>query len=372
MPPRTARTPTLEALLPPILANLQSDPPNAYSAHQKALTTTARLVHAGHGALAVEILFAVARELLKLGEAGSGVELGVRMIEIMGQIGTPVDDKSKGGLRGGGMAVDEYSRAPQPPSHSSLHSRRQVETGARSSRTQQSSGRPAAAAPPATQACTSTSASCTTRVGSGLDERRADRQTACSCPPSTTSLPVESATPLPCSLSCCSSGRRRASRTPGRTPSRARFREWSASAAGSPLALPPHPLADARSLSFLAQSPPNVLPASAFLQRFLSLLQSPASAASSIFLGAAPGPTPTDAYVELTTSPTLNFLQLALATVERAPAPGVSGVQARGTDGGVARDWQQLLARYRRIAGSDGVLANPDVNEVSLPLVSRC
>jgi len=67
--------------------------------------------------------------------------------------------------------------------------------------------------------------------------------------------------------------------------------------------------------------------------------------------------------VELSTDPTLNFLQLAIATVERAPAPGTSAVQARGTDGGIARDWQMLVARYRRIAGSSGVMATKEVAE---------
>lgn len=93
---RTAREPTLAALLPPILNLIQQDPPNAYSAHQKALTTTARLVQSGHGALAVEILNQASRELLKRGEAASGSELGVRMLEIMGEVGVEVGDQSRG------------------------------------------------------------------------------------------------------------------------------------------------------------------------------------------------------------------------------------------------------------------------------------
>jgi hypothetical protein len=95
MPPRQARKPTLESLLPPILSLLESTPPNAYSAHQKALTTTARLVHSGNGALAAEILFAAAREMLKIGEGASGAELGARMVEIMAETDVPVDDKSR-------------------------------------------------------------------------------------------------------------------------------------------------------------------------------------------------------------------------------------------------------------------------------------
>lgn len=99
MPPRASRAPKLEQQLPPILSLLQDTPPNAYSAHQKALTTTARLVHSGHAGIAIDILFQVARELLKLGEAASGAELGVRMAEIMGETNVPVEDSTRGGYK---------------------------------------------------------------------------------------------------------------------------------------------------------------------------------------------------------------------------------------------------------------------------------
>lgn len=49
----------------------------------------------------------------------------------------------------------------------------------------------------------------------------------------------------------------------------------------------------------------------------------------------------------MTISPSLNFLQLAILTVQRAPAEGVSGVQARGTTGGVAKEWESLVRRYK-------------------------
>lgn len=106
MPPRAGRKPTLEALLPPILSLLESTPPNAYSAHQKALTTTARLVPSGNAPLAIEILASTAREMLKIGEVASGVELGVRMLEIMGESKVPVDDKSRGRSRKEGGSKD--------------------------------------------------------------------------------------------------------------------------------------------------------------------------------------------------------------------------------------------------------------------------
>ena len=70
--------------------------------------------------------------------------------------------------------------------------------------------------------------------------------------------------------------------------------------------------------------------------------------------------------IQLTSSPTLNFLQLAILTVQRAPAVGASAVQARGTDGGAARDWEGLCGRYIRLGGREGVLANRDVQEVSI------
>ena len=115
----------------------------------------------------------------------------------------------------------------------------------------------------------------------------------------------------------------------------------------------------------MAQSPPNILPALTFLSKFLSLLSSPSSAAKSIFTGELPSQTSfsiTD--IHLTTSPTLNFLQLALITIQRAPAPGVSGVQARGMDGGVGREWDGLMHRYTRMSGAGGLIGQPGVQEV--------
>lgn len=95
MPPRQSRPPTVSSLLPPILSLLEPPSPNPYSAHQKALTTTARIA-SSHPDVATEILFATARELLKLGEAGSGSELAVRMVQILEQADRDVDEKSRG------------------------------------------------------------------------------------------------------------------------------------------------------------------------------------------------------------------------------------------------------------------------------------
>lgn len=106
---------------------------------------------------------------------------------------------------------------------------------------------------------------------------------------------------------------------------------------------------------FLAQTPPNILPARTFLSRFLSLLSPSCSILSTSF----------DEDIMITPNPTLNFLQLAILTVQRAPAPGTSGVQARGTDGGVGREWENLVNRYRRLGGNDAVLSQKEVLEVS-------
>ena len=96
MPPISNNPPKIDSLLPPILANLSSTPPNPYSAHQKALTTTARLAAAKHHDIAIEICITVSRELLKLGEAGSGVELAVRGLGYMVDSEVDVDDKTRG------------------------------------------------------------------------------------------------------------------------------------------------------------------------------------------------------------------------------------------------------------------------------------
>jgi hypothetical protein len=52
-------------------------------------------------------------------------------------------------------------------------------------------------------------------------------------------------------------------------------------------------------------------------------------------------------------------------TVQRAPGEGLSGVAAMGMDGGVGREWEGLVNRYRRVCGADGVLNQKEVQEVS-------
>lgn len=57
---------------------------------------------------------------------------------------------------------------------------------------------------------------------------------------------------------------------------------------------------------------------------------------------------------------------MAILTIQRAPAIGVSGVQARGTDGGIGREWENLVNRYKRVGGNKGTVAQGEVLEVSL------
>jgi len=103
MPPRQSRPPTLDSLLPPIISQLQPPSPNPYSAHQKALTTTARLAASGHHAIAITIAFETSKELLKLGEAGSGVDMGVKMVGFMGDSNVELTDVMRGELAGAGL-----------------------------------------------------------------------------------------------------------------------------------------------------------------------------------------------------------------------------------------------------------------------------
>lgn len=84
-----------------ILPLITSESPDYYSAHQKARTSASRLVKppaskpANYGA-AVEVLFESAKELLKRGQLGSGVDLGSYMIEVLELSRDSVDDVSRG------------------------------------------------------------------------------------------------------------------------------------------------------------------------------------------------------------------------------------------------------------------------------------
>ncbi|KAL7424455.1 hypothetical protein Q5752_000139 [Cryptotrichosporon argae] len=310
MPPRQTRLPTPDALLPPILALLAPPAPNAYSAHQKALTTTARLAAAGHAALAADILAQVARELLRLGEAASGAELGARMCEIMGAAGVGVDDKSRASV----TQLLALTPAAGP------WRKKLVDAAVKWS---------------------AAAGGCPTG-DPGLHQYIGE-------------LYYKDRLFVPAEQHLLASGKRDAAALLADL-----MFEWSDKGAHDPA-----PYAIKGTLPFLAQTPPNILPATTFLTRFLSLLSAPGARSHALFKSTLPSQTsfsPPD--IHLTSSPALNFLQLALITVQRAPAPGVSGVHARGTDGGVAREWENLVARYRRLSGAHGVLAESEVQEV--------
>lgn len=97
MPPR-AQPIDPKKLLPPILRLLtpESGSPDAYSAHQKARTTAARLINSGHNDAAIEVLFGSAKELLKLGEAGSGCDLTVYLLGVYRDAEVEVTSESRG------------------------------------------------------------------------------------------------------------------------------------------------------------------------------------------------------------------------------------------------------------------------------------
>ncbi|ORX41022.1 hypothetical protein BD324DRAFT_647922 [Kockovaella imperatae] len=308
MPPRQGRPPSAESLLPPILNLLQPPSPNPYSAHQKALTTTARIAHSAPD-VAVEILFATARELLKLGEAGSGVELGCRMISIMGDASVPVEDKSRASIT---------QLLALTPSHGPW--RKKLADAA--IKWSQSYG-----------SCPTGDPSLHHYIG---ELSYKDRQ-------------FELA-----EQHLLASGKRDSAHLLADM-----MFEWCEK--GS---LDPGPYAIRGTLPFLTSSPPSILPAITFLTRFLSLLSSPQSPFHKSIISALPSQTTFSvAEIQVTASPTLNFLQLALITIQRASAKGVSAVQARGMDGGIGKEWEQLVGRYMRSSGASGVIGQKDVHE---------
>jgi hypothetical protein len=76
-----------------ILPRIQSAP---YEAHQKARTFASRYVKSGQFDTAIDVLFQSARDLLKAGQAGSGVDLAGFLLEVYDAKGEPVSDESSG------------------------------------------------------------------------------------------------------------------------------------------------------------------------------------------------------------------------------------------------------------------------------------
>lgn len=78
-----------------ILPQIQSAP---YEAHQKARTFASRYVKSGQFDTAIDVLFQSARELLKAGQAGSGVDLAGFLLEVYDAKGETVSEESRGRL----------------------------------------------------------------------------------------------------------------------------------------------------------------------------------------------------------------------------------------------------------------------------------
>ncbi|KAJ8072065.1 hypothetical protein PM082_015623 [Marasmius tenuissimus] len=91
MAPSSSSTRALNAILPQI----QGSP---YEAHQKARTFASRYVKSNQFDTAIDVLFQSARELLKTGQAGSGVDLGSFLLDVYESKGEEVSDESRGRL----------------------------------------------------------------------------------------------------------------------------------------------------------------------------------------------------------------------------------------------------------------------------------
>jgi hypothetical protein len=114
-------------------------------------------------------------------------------------------------------------------------------------------------------------------------------------------------------------------------------------------------------LRLISLTPPAIQPARTFLSKFINLLSSSDSSfvTSNLML---PSKDSSPAEVPVTISSTLNWLHLVILTAQRAPAEGVSGVQARGTTGGIPKDWESLCRRYK---GQEKIISSGPVSEVS-------
>jgi hypothetical protein len=86
----TSSSRALEAILPLISAG------QPYEAHQKARTFATRYTKSGAHAIAIDVLFQSARELLKAGHAGSGTDLAVMLLDSYDRANEPLTDVSRG------------------------------------------------------------------------------------------------------------------------------------------------------------------------------------------------------------------------------------------------------------------------------------
>jgi len=94
MPPPSAASSSkaLAAILPQIASG------HAYEAHQKARTFATRYVKSSQYDTAIDVLFQSARELLKAGQTGSGIDLASFLIDVYENKGETVNEESRGRL----------------------------------------------------------------------------------------------------------------------------------------------------------------------------------------------------------------------------------------------------------------------------------
>ena len=76
-----------------ILPQVEKSP---YEAHQKARTFASRYMKSGQYDTAIDVLFQSARELLKTGQVGSGVDLAGFLLEVYDNKKEPVTEESRG------------------------------------------------------------------------------------------------------------------------------------------------------------------------------------------------------------------------------------------------------------------------------------
>lgn len=83
-------TRALNAILPLIASG------QPYEAHQKARTFASRYSKSGQFDTAIQVLFQSARELLKVGQQGSGTDLTTFLLEVYESKGEEINEESRG------------------------------------------------------------------------------------------------------------------------------------------------------------------------------------------------------------------------------------------------------------------------------------
>jgi hypothetical protein len=90
MSPKVVSSSRALAAILPLIESSQ-----AYEAHQKARTFASRYVKSGQNDTAIDVLFQTARELLKVGQTGSGVDLAGFLLDVYETKGEGVGEESR-------------------------------------------------------------------------------------------------------------------------------------------------------------------------------------------------------------------------------------------------------------------------------------